>query len=155
MWTVFLDCFWKPPLSTFTFKALKISVTEIGCRSTAIRIDHQLIGISLTLPYLNIYRSCLFTQRHSKVRAPTDLLVSASLPVGMDASTCGHTMHFDCYIQLALYFDFVKFLCARRIVQEMRVESGCQYNIQPIFSKFFSYSPSCWNTDGMRSNWAH
>uniref|UniRef100_A0A9J2QBD1 E3 ubiquitin-protein ligase n=1 Tax=Ascaris lumbricoides TaxID=6252 RepID=A0A9J2QBD1_ASCLU len=50
-------------------------------------------------------QSCLFTQRHSKVRAPTDLLVSASLPVGMDASTCGHTMHFDCYIQ---YCDLLK-----------------------------------------------
>uniref|UniRef100_A0A915CE69 E3 ubiquitin-protein ligase n=1 Tax=Parascaris univalens TaxID=6257 RepID=A0A915CE69_PARUN len=50
-------------------------------------------------------QSCLFAQRHSKVRAPTDLLVSASLPVGMDASTCGHAMHFDCYIQ---YCDLLK-----------------------------------------------
>ncbi|KHN74188.1 E3 ubiquitin-protein ligase ubr-1 [Toxocara canis] len=50
-------------------------------------------------------QSCLFTQRYSKVRAPTDVLVSASLPFGMDASTCGHTMHFDCYMQ---YCDLLK-----------------------------------------------
>ncbi|VDK70400.1 unnamed protein product [Anisakis simplex] len=50
-------------------------------------------------------QSCLFRQRHSKIRAPNDLLVASSLPFGIGATTCGHTMHFDCYVQ---YCDLLK-----------------------------------------------
>lgn len=44
-----------------------------------------------------IQQSSLFAQKGDSFISTPVTFISAHIPVGIDVSTCGHTMHFDCY----------------------------------------------------------